>query len=79
MTNLEKYQNAFIDVFSATKDQLNENFRMSNVETWDSVTQMSLISELEDAFDILIDTDDVFAIDSYTAGIDILKKYEVEL
>jgi hypothetical protein len=40
---------------------------------------MSLITLLEDDFEIMLDTDDIIDFDSYAKGTEILKKYEVEL
>lgn len=40
---------------------------------------MSLIAELEEAFGIMMDTDDIIDFSSYTKGMEILKKYGVEL
>lgn len=40
---------------------------------------MQMIAALEEAFDIMIDIDDVIAIDSYAKGKEILKKYAVEI
>ena len=38
---------------------------------------MGLISELEDAFDIQFETDDIVDFSSYEKGIELLKKYNV--
>ena len=40
---------------------------------------MSLIAALEDAFDIMFDTDDIIDFSSFSKGIEILKKYDVEV
>jgi acyl carrier protein len=40
---------------------------------------MSLISALEEAFDIMMDTDDIIDFSSYEKGKEILKKYDVEI
>lgn len=40
---------------------------------------MSLIGKLEDTFDIMFDTDDIIDFNSYSKGIEILKKYDVEM
>ena len=37
MTNLEKYNQAFIEVFAVESSALNENFNKDTVEEWDSV------------------------------------------
>lgn len=40
---------------------------------------MGLIASLEEAFDIMMDTDDIIDFSSYTKGIEILKKYNVQM
>ena len=40
---------------------------------------MSLMAALEDAFDIMLDTDDIIDFSSFQKGKEILKKYEIEL
>lgn len=79
MSNLEKYIEAFVNSLEINKDQVNENLSYQGVENWDSVGHMSLIGELEDTFDIMFDTDDIIDFNSYSKGIEILKKYDVEI
>ncbi len=75
MTNLEKYNEAFIDVLEVSEDQL-EGLTYQGIEAWDSVGHMSLIAALEDAFDIMMDTDDIIDFNSYKKGKEILSKAE---
>jgi acyl carrier protein len=79
MTNLEKYNNAFIETFEITEDQL-ANLKYQDIPAWDSVGHMNLIAALEDAFDIMMDTDDIIDLSSYEKGKEILAKedYGVE-
>jgi acyl carrier protein len=49
------------------------------VQEWDSVAHMQMIAEIEDAFDIMIDTDDVVAMSSFNIAIEIVSKYGVEI
>ena len=77
MENLEKYNGVFAEVFSATEDQLNELFDNQHVEGWDSVRQLSLTTALEDAFDIMLDAEDIMGFTSYEAGKTILTKYDI--
>ena len=49
------------------------------IPEWDSVGHMSLVAEIEDAFDIMMDTDDIIDFSSYNKGIEILKKYDVKM
>ena len=76
MTNREKYNNAFIESLDVEEDQLAE-LKYQDVPAWDSVGHMGLISELEDAFDIQFETDDIVDFNSYEKGIEIIKKYNV--
>ena len=79
MTNLEKYNEAFTTTFEITDDQLS-GLNYQDIEAWDSVGHMSLIAALEDAFDIMMDTDDIIDLSSYEKGKEILSKadYGVE-
>ncbi len=78
MNNLERYDNAFMECFEVEKEQL-AGLEYQGIEAWDSVGHMGLIAALEDAFDIMMDTDDIIDLSSYEKGKDILKKYGVEL
>lgn len=75
MTNLEKYDEAFISTFEIEKDQL-PGLKYQDIKAWDSVGHMTLIAALEDAFDIMMDTDDIIDFSSYEKGKEILTKDE---
>lgn len=79
MSNLEKYNNAFTEIFEINEGQL-AGLQYQAIEAWDSVGHMSLIAALEDAFDIMMDTDDIIDFSSYEKGMEILAKddYGVE-
>jgi len=78
MENLKKYQKAFMETLEVTEEQL-EELQYQKYENWDSVGHMNLVAALEDAFDIMMDTDDIIDFSSYKKGIEILKKYEIAL
>jgi acyl carrier protein len=40
---------------------------------------MSLIAALEDAFNIMVDMDDIIDLSSFEKGKEILRKYDVEI
>ena len=77
MTNLEKYNQIFAEVFSVDVTQLGPNFDSQNVDGWDSVRQLSLTTAVEDAFDIMLDAEDIIDFNSYENGKAILAKYEI--
>lgn len=76
MTNLEKYRNAFVEGLGVSEDQV-DGLEFQAVEQWDSVGHMGLISALEEAFDIVFDTDDIVDFSSFVKGKEILAKYGV--
>lgn len=78
MSNKEKYINCFVQALEVEPSVV-ETLEYLGVESWDSVGHMSLIAEIESAFDIMMDTDDIIDLSSYTKGIEILKKYDIEI
>lgn len=79
MTNKEKYKEVFITSLSLEKQKFNSNLKYNEIPEWDSIGHMSLISGLEDAFKITIETEDIIDFSSFTKGQEILKKYKVEI
>ena len=79
MNNRETYDSLFMECLDLSEAALGPDLVYQSVEMWDSVGHMQLIAALEDAFDIMLDTDDIIDFSSYEIGMGILKKYEVEL
>lgn len=79
MTNIEKYNQAFVEVFGVNESVLNDSFAKDSVDGWDSVHQLNIIALLEESFDIMFDPEDIMEFTSYGKGRELLKKYEVEL
>ncbi|MCR5518544.1 MAG: acyl carrier protein [Lachnospiraceae bacterium] len=75
MTNIEKYNNAFMETFEITEDKL-AGLKYQDIEAWDSVGHMTLVAALEDSFDIMMDTDDIIDFNSYEKGKELLAKAE---
>lgn len=79
MTNREKYDRIFIDVLGTTREALGSEFTFKDTPQWDSVAHLTLISELEDAFDIMFEAYDILHYGSYENGIKLLQKYGVDI
>ncbi len=78
MTNIEKYDAAFMEVFSVSKEVLNDEFNNQSADNWDSIRQLSLVTELEESFDIMFDTEEILGLTSYSEGKEILSsKYDI--
>lgn len=75
---LEKYNSIFIDLLAVSNKDLLE-LKYQGSPSWDSIGHMQLISRIEDEFDLMFETVDIIDFSSYEKGIEILKKYNVEL
>ena len=65
MTNLEKLNQIFCEVYSVEESALNEEFVNTNVDTWDSIHQLSMVAAIEEAFDPMMDAEDIMEMTSY--------------
>ena len=78
MTTQEKYDSAFITTFEIDTSALTSDLEYQSIPQWDSVGHMALMAELEDAFDIMLEMDDIIDFGSYLTGKETLTKYGVE-
>ena len=79
MDNKEQYKKIFIESLSIEPESFNENIKYNEIPEWDSIAHMSLMSELEDRFNLSIETDDVIDFSGFQKGKEILKKYKIEI
>ena len=79
MNNKAKYQDIFTKSLSIDSKKFNENLKYNEIQEWDSIGHMSLMSALEEDFGITMETDDIVDFSSYKKGIEILKKYKIDL
>ena len=77
MDHLNMYKKIFQDLFGVEDAALDETFNFKDIEAWDSLTHLSLISELEAAFDVMFETEDILHFGGYLNGMEILKRYGV--
>ena len=79
MSNKDNYDQVFIVSFDLDANQLNDKLEYNSIESWDSIGHMQMIAELEDAFEIEFEMDDIIDFSSYKKGFEILAKYGVEV
>jgi acyl carrier protein len=78
MTNMEKYEKAFVEAFDVPPSAL-PTLAYQAIPNWDSVGHMGLMAVLEESFGITMDIDDIIDFSSFEKGQQLLKKYGVEL
>lgn len=77
MSNIEKYTNAFTSSFDIDETTA-KRLKYQDIPAWDSVGHMGLIAALEEAFDIMIEPDDIIDLSSFEKGKEILAKYDIK-
>lgn len=78
MNSREKYIQAFKDAFSVEAEQA-KTLKYQEIPAWDSVGHMGLMAQIEEAFDIMMEPDDIIDFSSFEKGKEILAaKYGVE-
>ncbi len=79
MNNLHRYNEVFVKVFDVQESDLNSDFTFENTKCWDSLAHVTMVAELEDVFDILLDSEDILNFGSYENGKNILLKYGIAM
>lgn len=80
MTNLEKLNKVLCDVFDFKKlEDINDDLGPDEIENWDSLGHVELITSLEEIFDISLEVVDISRM--YTIGgiKKILGKYGIQI
>lgn len=79
MASIEQLKAAYVaalGIDGASTDWDGLEYR--GIEEWDSIAHMELVAEIEDSFDIMLETEDVIALSSFAEAIRILGKYGVD-
>lgn len=71
-------QAIFADALAISADTDFASLEYQGIKEWDSVGHMRLVGAIEDAFDIMLETDDVIDMSSYVRAKEILAKYDIE-
>ena len=79
MSNKEIYDQSFYTSFSLSNEPIDETLEYNSIPEWDSIGHMELMAALEEGFEITLEMDDIIDFSSYKKGIEILKKYEIDL
>ena len=74
---IDDYKTCFSEAFEIEIEKINSDLEYNSIPEWDSIGHMTLISALEEKFNISFETDDIIDFSSFKKGIEILKKYSV--
>jgi acyl carrier protein len=77
LNNTEKLVQSFVTALNIEADQVTDSLTYNEISEWDSTAHMILIAELEDQFDVMLDTDDIIDMSSVAQAKKIMSKYDV--
>lgn len=78
MDNQQQLVAAFSKALGIAENQIVDTLTYNTIPEWDSTAHMILIAELEDTFDVMLDTDDIIDMSSVAKAKEILAKYDVQ-
>lgn len=78
MNKNQLLKNVFSETLGIEDNLINDELKYQSIPEWDSVNHMYLITELENSFELEIDSDDILEIKSFKEAKEVLKKYGVE-
>ncbi len=76
-TNTAKLTAAFATALVVADSQIHDELAYNSIKEWDSTAHMLLIAELENVFNVMLDTDDIIDMSSVAKAKTILSKYGV--
>lgn len=77
--NVAKLQQAFASALGLVEPVDYEALTYRETRAWDSVAHMQLVAAIEEAFDLMLDTDDVIGMSSWGKAVEIVGKHGVAL
>jgi acyl carrier protein len=69
----DKLKNLMAETFNLTKDSIDESTEMSQVNGWDSLRHMELVTLLEETFKITLEVEEILEMKSFSKILEILK------
>jgi acyl carrier protein len=79
MSVSQQFNEVVSKALSVSPETVTDDLEYQSIPEWDSMTHLVLVAELEQAYGIAIDMDDVLEMGSVGKIRTLLKKYNVEL
>ena len=74
----EQLKNAFAEALGIDEAQIDDDLKYNEIPEWDSVAHMTLVGEIEDSFEIMLDTNDIIDMSSFAKAKEIVSRYLAE-
>ena len=76
---MEKLKKAFSEALGIGEEIVVDELSYQSIKEWDSVAHMALVANIEECFDIMMDTDDIINMSTFGKAKETIQKYEVDI
>jgi acyl carrier protein len=78
MSTIDRLRADFRTAFGLPDDADVDGLEYRGIEAWDSLAHMSLVARIEESFDVMLDTDEVLDLSSFSKAVEILGRHGVD-
>ena len=75
--NTAQLERAFVESLSVPRDTDFSTLAYRSIEEWDSVAHMLLVEQIEETFDVMLESQDVIDMSSFSKAQEILTKHGI--
>ena len=76
---MDKLIDCFVRTFGIERERVTVKLAYQSIPEWDSVGHMALVAEIENTFNVTLDTDDIIGMSDVAKALEILQKHGVVL
>ena len=76
---MQRLVECFVRTMALDPAQVTSKLAYQSIPQWDSVAHMALTAEIENEFNVTLDTDDIIAMSDVGKAVDILRKHDVQI
>jgi acyl carrier protein len=76
---MSKLIDCFVRTFGIERERVTLKLAYQSIPEWDSVGHMALVAEIENTFNVTLDTDDIIGMSDMAKALEILQKHRVVL
>ena len=74
----DKLRKIFSETFAIDEKEVVDDLAYESIPSWDSVAHMAMVAEVEEIFDIMMDTDDIIEMSNFKISVEIVSRVVAE-
>ena len=73
--SMNRLIDCFVQVFAIEREKVTPGLAYQSIAQWDSVGHMALVTEIENQFNVTLDTDDIIGMSDVAKAVEILTRH----